>query len=124
MSYLLDTNILIYLLKGDVKVKKMLDSFRQSQFAISIISRFEVLMGSDKETYGLNEIEEYLDLFENINLDKKIVKAANVLAKNMSKKLKFKDLIIAATAQVCKKTLITSDRDFEDIPGIRVKYFR
>ena len=67
--YLLDTNIIIYLLQGSLRVKDFLDKLDQNIFTISIVSRLEVLMGADKTAMEISELEEYLDLFKNINCD-------------------------------------------------------
>lgn len=79
-------------------------------------------MGAQKENFTFNELENYLDLFENINLDKKIVRDAVILKNKTINKLKFKDLVIAATAKSAKKILITSDKGLRKIPGLKTKF--
>lgn len=122
--YLIDSNLLIYLLRGDLSVGKFLGNLGHKNFSISIVSRLEILIGSDKEDFTFEELESYLDLFENIILDKKVVKEAVTLAAKSKKKFKFKDLIIAATAKLAQKTLITADKDFKEIKGLKIKFYK
>lgn len=68
------------------------------------------------------DIEAYLDDCENVTLDKDVVREALKLL--TVKKMKFKDLVIAATAKVHGKTLITADRDFEGLEGVKVLFYK
>lgn len=122
--YLLDTNILIYFLNGNKKVLNFLNDLCQEQFSISIITRLEVLLGQCKEKKSDIELKKILDECNNVPLDKKIVDEAVNLYLTSSKKLKFKDLSIAATAKIAKKILITADRDFEKLEGVSVKIYK
>ncbi len=119
--YLLDTNILIYFLQGKKSVMSFINKSGQSRFSISIISRLEFLLGLQYPIFVSKEFDQYLDLFENINLDKLIVAEAVSLSSKLNKKLKFKDLIIAATAILTGKTIVTADKDFKKLPGLNVK---
>lgn len=118
--YLLDTNVLIYFLQGNQKVAEFLNDLVVDCFAISIVTRLEVLIGAKKENIAQSEVEFYLDDCENIILDKAVVNEAVKMASLNKKKLKFKDLVIAATAKVHKKILITSDKDFKSLPGVEL----
>lgn len=119
--YLLDTNILIYFLKGKKEVVDFLGKLNPDRFAISMVSRLEFLNGLKDEVFVTREIEEYLDLFENITLDRQIVRNAALFSFKTFKKLKFRDLIIAATAFSKDKILVTADRDFSNLRGLKVK---
>lgn len=119
-GYLLDTNILIYLSRGDEKVSKTLTGLNQEGFFISIISHFEFLNGH-KDTKHFKHLEQILQRVAPISLDCKISKRAALLDKETHKKLKFKDLLIAATAQVEGLTLVTADKDFQKLKGLKVK---
>lgn len=122
--YLLDTNILIYSLKSENKTNILIGEIGIENFAISIVSRLEFLLGIEKNSFPLKDAENYLDRFENIILDKEIVKEAVNFASKFKNKLKFKDLVIAATAVSRKKTLITADKDFKKLPGLKVKLLK
>lgn len=117
---LLDTNILIFAMKDDEKVLSFLKSLPDQGFAISMISRFEVLIGSGKEAMSFAEAESYLDYFHNLDIDKKIVKEAVLLTRKHQGKLKFKDLLIAATAKCHDLQFITADKDFSKISGLNI----
>lgn len=119
--YLLDTNILIYVLKARSEVLKFLGTLSAGRFAISIVSRLEFLDGLQDEVFLTKEVQDYLDLFENIVLDKEIAQQAALLSFRASNKVSFKDLIIAATAIYTDKILVTADKGFKKFPGLKLK---
>lgn len=112
---------MIDLLSGNEAIKTLFKGIANSRLAISIVSRMEVLVGTEKQNLNLQDAEMFLDLFENIVLDKAVVKEATNLVARLKNNLKFKDLAIAATATLTKLTLITADKDFMKIPGLKVK---
>lgn len=122
--YLLDTNILIYYLQGNEKLIEYLNDLCEESFAISIISRLELLLGYKKEKKTINEMESVIDECRNIPLDQKVVKEAFNLHRDLEMKLKFKDLVIAATAKAHGYILLTSDKDFNKLSGIKVELFK
>ncbi len=89
-----------------------------------MVSRLEFLNGLQNEIFITKEVEQYLDLFENITLDREIVRTAALFSFKSFKKLKFRDLIIAATAVVRNRTLITADKDFRNFPGLKLKLLK
>ncbi|MFA4814928.1 MAG: type II toxin-antitoxin system VapC family toxin [Candidatus Gracilibacteria bacterium] len=120
-EYILDSNILIYLSNNkEPKIKKMLQSLRREYFFISTISSIEVLMGAKNEK-DLKELNRFIHQFVPIDLNSAIGREAVKLSKKQTKKLKFKDLLIAATAQVEGLTLVTADKDFKKIKGLKVR---
>lgn len=122
--YTLDTNVLIYLLNGNRKLEEFFNRYRKSRFFISVITRFELLVGAERQNMTLSELENYLDLFENVNVDKKIIEEAVRFALKFRSALRFKDLLIAATASFTKSILVTADKDFKRVPGLRVEMVR
>ncbi len=118
--YLLDTNILIYFLQGNQHVIDVLNDLNQDQFAISAISRFELLVGLEKETKTRGELELVLDECRTISFDTALSNTAADLFHSLDSKLKFKDLVIAATAKQNGYTVITSDKDFKKLKGVEV----
>lgn len=122
--YILDTNILIHYLQGNQKVITLLNNLCQPQFSVSIITRFELLIGAQRGHHNQDILEQILDQCSNISMDKKIVKEALKIQGQCKNKLKFKDLIIAATAKTTNKTLITSDKDFKRVKDLKVEYFK
>lgn len=90
--------------------------------SISIVTRLEVMLGYKKHRVSLESIENDLNEYDNISLTEEICRQATLLSADSQKKLKFKDLIIAATAIVRNKTLVTSDKDFLSFKKLKVKY--
>lgn len=119
--YLLDSNIIIYYYDRDEKIIQFLQELGKSQYSISIITRMEVMMGTHST---LEETETYLDDYQNIDLHVDIVREAVLLDRKNPKKMKFKDLIIAATAKFHGLTLITADRSFEKIEGLKTLIYK
>lgn len=118
--YLLDTNILIYFLQGNRHIIDVLNDLCQDQFSISVISRLELLVGLDKDTKTKRELELTLDECKNIPVDTAIATAAADLFHSLKSKLKFKDLVIAATAEKNGYTVITCDKDFKKLKDVKV----
>lgn len=121
--YLLDSNIVIYFLNGDSKALAFLGKLRNKNFSISSVSRIEILMGAKKHAGTLEYMRDQLNDYEHIPVDKKLSDFAVDLYLRSKKRLKFKDLIIAATAKLHNMTLITADTDFKNVKGLKVKLF-
>ena len=112
---LLDTNILIYLSKKEIR----LSSFAQpnDELFISVITYMEALgfpFNSKEEEIIISGLCENLTV---INLDEPIVKEVIQIRRN--NKIKLPDAIIAATATENKMDLIT--RNTEDFKSILSK---
>ncbi|MBF0241767.1 MAG: type II toxin-antitoxin system VapC family toxin [Desulfamplus sp.] len=109
---LLDSNIIIYLSKGELHVDKLFDD--KKKYFISVITYMETL-GFQFETFNEKEfIQQILSFFKVIYIDKKI--ADKVIEIRQHKKIKLPDAIIAATALVRKCDLITRNiNDFNNI---------
>ena len=97
---LLDTNILIQILKGDNKTIKLVESLPES-LSISSISAMELYYGALNKS-EIRKIEKFLLLFEVIYLNKDISQNATKLIKTYAKShnLDIPDSLIAATAIV------------------------
>lgn len=121
-NYILDSNVVISILNGSPKVLSLIKVLAEEQFSISIVSRMEVLLGRKKHALSLEEMENYLDDYYNLPFDEELCRVATIMNEKSKKKLKFKDLIIAATAMVHNKTLVTSDKDFLSFKKLKVKY--
>ncbi len=123
-KYILDSNIIIALINQDSLVRAFSRNLKQDVFYVSMITRLEVMMGHSKHSINLEQIEMILDNYPSLPLDEDVCRKATVLQEKSKKKLKFKDLIIAATAIVHNKTLITSDKDFLSFKNLKVKYIK
>ncbi len=118
-QYLLDTNILIYLMDEPKIWHEKLKKYRNGAQFISIISHFEILAGTVKKKFDVETLLESLEPFQVLPFQENLSFEAIKLMKKKSS-LKFKDLIIATTAQHYGLELITADRDFKSIPGLKI----
>ena len=109
---LLDSNILVYVSKGELDRETFFNE--ANTYVISVISYMETL-GFAFETAREEEfVKRLLALFEIIYLDKRI--ADRVIEIRQRKKIKLPDAIIAATALEKHCTLVTRNSvDFKNI---------
>jgi len=109
MKYLLDSNIIIYYLNGDIAIYDFVEE-NKSISAISLITYYEVL------NYNFSEeeerlVREFLDGFEVLAVSKNIINKA--LENRKSKKIKMADNFILATAQIFSLDIVTRNtKDF------------
>lgn len=132
MDYILDTNILLYWVRGQSKIITLLSELEaeENRLYVSIVSAAEILSLAHKFSWGKNKllvIENLLAQLEVIMIDD--VQWARVYAdidafsqqkhptlslplgmsaRNMGKN----DLWIATTATILTATLLTTDKDF------------
>jgi len=95
IEFLIDTNIFIAILKGDVKLKSFIESL---DCAIDTTVYAELIQGS-KNKAEVQKIEKYLTRFELVHFDYAISQKTLELIRTYSKShnLMFGDAIIAAT---------------------------
>ena len=109
---LLDSNIIIYLSKGELDRDKLFDD--KKKYFISVITYMETLGFQFESPREKEFVQHILSLFNIIYIDKKI--AEKVVEIRQHKKIKLPDAVIAATALVKKCELITrNDNDFKGI---------
>ena len=121
MTYLLETNIAIYLRDGDPAITAKVSTL-DGAVLMSIISRVELEGGVYREPAGLRRarLDVLLDAFPVLTFDdesadayRRIVEAAGYSRR------KLLDRMIAAQALVHRATLITRNAaDFDDVPGL------
>ena len=103
VSYLLDSNIIIYYLNGDKNIYDFVKK-NKSISAISLITYYEVLnYNFSKEDELL--VREFLDGFEVLSVSKNIINKA--LENRKIKKIKMADNFILATAQIFGLDIVT-----------------
>lgn len=118
---LLDTNILIEILKGDEQTITKVQSFTQD-ICISSISAMELYYGALNKA-ELNKLEKFVSLFNvihlNENISKRSIKLIKIYAKSHT--LDIPDSLIAATSLENKYQLFTYNlKDFKYIEGIKL----
>ena len=113
-----DTNIFIAILKGDVKLKNLVEN---SDSAINTIVYLELIQGAKNKT-EVNKIEKYLNRFELIHFDKNVSQKSIKLTRTYSKShgLMLPDAVIAATCLEKDLTLMTFNvKDFRFIKDLK-----
>ena len=121
--YTLDTNVIIYFLKGDLKVKKFLNEeiSKGSRFFISAITEAELFGYPALANEEALKIEEMLKTISIIPIDSQIAKLAGFFKRKY--KISLPDAIVAATSYQTNTTLITRNiKDFKKIREISVSY--
>ena len=112
--YLLDSNIIIDFLNGDKKIGDWMNKEKSTSglflFAISTVVRIEVLSDKKLTEKQAIELEKFLDTFDSLSISDEIARLAATLRRE--KVLTLGDAIIAATAIIRKRTLVTRDRSF------------
>lgn len=112
-KFLLDTNVILYLLAGDETIAELING---KQLYISFISELELLGYSDITELEQDKIKEFLKECTVINITQKIKDHTIKIRQNF--KVKLPDGIIAATSKFLNIPLITSDSDFRKIEEI------
>ncbi|BFI74564.1 type II toxin-antitoxin system VapC family toxin [Sulfurisphaera ohwakuensis] len=114
MKILLESSAIIEYLKGNKKVKDILDN--AEDFYVSSLSAFEILLGKIDE----NKMLDFLSSFKVLSVTLK----DSVIASRIYKRLRDKgmligsfDILMAAQAINRDLTLITKDTDFLRIKG-------
>lgn len=116
---LLDSNILIEILKGDEKTIQKVQSFSKT-LAISSISVMELYYGARNKT-ELNKLEKFVSLFQIIQINEEISTKAVQLVKSYAKShtLDIPDSLIASTSLIYHCPLFTYNlKDFKYITDI------
>lgn len=117
----IDTNILIYYLNKQLpeSVKMQIDEMTLSGSSMSIITKIEVLGWQGHDEESLEKARALLSLFEEFALNHMIADCCIQLRSDY--KIKLPDAIIAATALVNDKVLVTRNvDDFVKIKGLDV----
>lgn len=121
---LLDTNIVIYFLRSDLRFISLMEKFGDALFFISIITWIEVLSGSFHHKKDIDELKEDLSNFIILPLDKKVGEITAQLAQNNIKnkrKKSFQDTSIAATAIAHDMPIATNNpKDFRQFKGLKI----
>jgi predicted nucleic acid-binding protein len=121
--YTLDTNIIIYFLKGDAEVRKFLEEeiSRGSRFFISAITEAELFGYPAITSEEALKIEEVLRTISIIPVDSQIARLAGFFKRKY--KISLPDAIIAATGYLTNTILLTRNiKDFKKVKEISTKY--
>ena len=117
-SFLLDTNIVLYLLNGD---ETLADFLYQKDLYVSFITELELLSFhkiTNKEQQSIQSfLKEYFVIELNSEMKQQVIKIRKQY------KTKLPDSIIAASSVYTNIPLVTSDNNFEKIEALNlIKY--
>jgi tRNA(fMet)-specific endonuclease VapC len=126
--YLLDTDILVYSLKGHEVVVRHLEIHQHDPLKISVISLMELYCGaykSEKVTANLARVRSIENVFDVLPADMSIAGTFGLIKSSMEFQgtpLDDFDLIIAAGALACNLTLVTNnEKHFCRIEGLKLE---
>ncbi|PJZ35943.1 VapC toxin family PIN domain ribonuclease [Leptospira levettii] len=128
MSYLIDTDIIIYSLKGNENVQKIFLERKNLSKAISVITYGELIFGAKKSKSrekNLATVYRIGELFPVIEITKGIVETFGEVKASLQKKgntVDDFDLLIGSTALFLNYTLVTNnEKHFSMIPGLSIE---
>lgn len=120
-DYLIDTNILIYYLAGDIPQKELnkIENILNKSFNISVITKIEFLGWDKHSTTEFELAHEFIDFANVITITEEIADLAIKIRRSL--KIKLPDAVIAATCLNDNLVLITrNDKDFKDIQDLEI----
>ena len=130
MKYLLDTNVIseIYKPRGNAIVKSFVNSLREEDVYLSVLSIGEICFGAEKLKAGPKKTELLVWLTQTlperfgdriVPLDADIMAEWGMLQARSAKTLPVFDSLIAASALARRLTVVTRNtKDFEGIAGL------
>ncbi len=118
--FLLDSNVVINILRKNKQVLSYVKRIQKSPCLLSVITRLEVLLGAVTDKQSLSDISEVIERYATLPVDTRIADTAFQMKYEDNVSLKFKDLLIAATAKEHDLTVVTSDKDFKKLKGVQV----
>lgn len=123
--YLIDTDIIIYSLKGVPGVVANFERHAAAPKAISVMTYGELVYGAGKSSRveeNMARVRRTAELFPVIDANRSIMEAFGSLKAHVEeagKRTDDFDLIIAATALTLSYTLVTNnEKHFEFVPGL------
>ena len=114
-----DTNILLYFLKGEQEIIEMLSG---KQIIISFITELELLSFSSLEPDSEKNIKGLLSSCTIMDINQDIKR--NTVQMRKKFKLKLPDAIIAATALQFDLPIITADKQFEKVTSLEIVLYK
>ncbi len=114
-KYLLDTNIVLYLLGGKISNKEI----REGEYLVSFVTELELLSYPNISETEENSIRDFLDNIRVVNITPQIKEQTIFFRKKY--KLKLPDAIISATAFFSNAELVTNDKSLSKILEIKTR---
>ncbi|MBL8001926.1 MAG: type II toxin-antitoxin system VapC family toxin [Flavobacteriales bacterium] len=107
---LVDTNIILYALKGDEELTELI---HDQDLYISFITRIELLSFPKIDVDGIKLIERFLEQVPVVESNPVI--NADAIALRRKSGLEVPDAVIAASARFIGGRLLTADKDFQKV---------
>ncbi|KKX30292.1 type II toxin-antitoxin system VapC family toxin [Rhizobium sp. LC145] len=126
MKFLLDTNAVIALLKGDQNFVARLKEHLPEDFGLSAIVLHELFYGAFKSQHVAANLERVEELrFETIEFDREDARSAGEIRGQLAKAglpIGPYDVLIAGQARARDLTLVTHNvREFQRVVGLRME---
>lgn len=129
MSYLLDTNIVSFVIKNNFQIKRKLEAikFQRKRIYVSCITYFEIRRGflavdAPKQRERFNQLcQDYqiILLDDLVILEKAAEIHANLRARGLP--IQTEDILIAATAIVKGLIVVSNDSDLARVEGLSLE---
>ena len=118
-SFVLDTNIVLYLLTGNKTILEIVDG---SQIYVSFITQLELLGYKGISSKEQEKIKAFLTDCIIVDITEDIKRNTITLKKKYI--IKLPDSIIAATAQFLDIPLLTADKGFAKITDLNIALYK
>jgi tRNA(fMet)-specific endonuclease VapC len=124
-SFLLDTNVIIALLQGDLNIADKVDSARSIYIPITVIGElYYGVMYTNKTDKYVADINKFINNYTVLHIDDSIAMVyGNIKAalKKKGKHIPENDIWIAAIAEHHDLCLISKDKNFREIDSLLVR---
>ena len=131
MAYLIDTDTIIFALRGDHGVLEKFVANKNIPISISMITYAELIFGakrSQNEQKNMIKVNHIRDIYTIEELNEGVMEVfADIKAKMFDKGIRIEDmdLLIAATAIYNELTLVTNNiKHFENIPNLKIENWK
>ena len=131
MAYLIDTDIIIFALRGDKTVLAKFEENKTIPISISMVTYAELVFGakrSQNEQTNMIKVNHIREIYPIEELNVGVMEVfADIKTKMYAKAIRIEDmdLFIAATAMYNDLTLVTNNtKHFENIPGLKFENWK
>ena len=129
MKYLIDTNLIIDLLRGDKNLQRKLQEFAKEGIAISVISLAEIIEGAYLSQIPKENIKKFQDALSSygifvVDIDTKIAETYGIfqaIQERKGNRLSGFDMLIAASCIYYDLFLISQDKAFKAVEELKLK---
>ena len=131
MAYLIDTDTIIFALRGDHSVLEKFEENKNIPISISLITYAELVFGakrSQNEQKNMIKVNHIRDIYPMEELNEGVMEVfADIKSKMFDKGIRIEDmdLLIAATAIYNELTLVTNNtKYFENIQNLKIENWK